>query len=88
MLSATPPFHFVIAKPAAKIMPVELIEHYAEIEVFSFLSQVQLLLHRQPAIRDFAFGFLRHNLGPSVRKGSILNGFIKVDKKSGYFSQF
>lgn len=88
VLPPATPFHFIIAKPISEIAPVELAKHYPEIEVFSLLPKVQLLLHRQPAITDFALGFLRHNLGPLARKRTILKWFIRVDKKSGYFSQF
>ena len=55
------PFHFVIAKPVAEITPVQLAEHHPEIEMRALLPEVQLLLHRQLAITDFALGFLRHN---------------------------
>ena len=66
MSSPPPPFHFVIAKPSAKISLVHLIEEFAEVEMLAFLPKIQLLLHRQPAIRDFAFGFLRHNCNPGL----------------------
>jgi hypothetical protein len=60
MFSPATPFHFVIPQPAAKIASVELIENRPQIEVFSFLAQIQLSLHRQCAIRDFPFCFFRH----------------------------
>src|SRR5205085_4221986 len=64
MFPAASPFHFVIAKSAAKISLVHLIENFAKIEVLTFLTKIELALHRQRAIRDFAFCFLRHNWNP------------------------
>jgi len=60
MFAAPAPFHFIIAKPAAKITRVQLIKNFAEIEVLAFLTKIQLPLHWQRSIRDFAFCFLRH----------------------------
>jgi hypothetical protein len=40
MFSAAAPFQFVIAKPAAKIALVQLIEDLAEIEMLTFLTKV------------------------------------------------
>lgn len=40
ILSATAPFYSVIVKPATKVAFVELLEDYAQIEVFAFLPQV------------------------------------------------
>src|SRR5207249_10048510 len=40
MSPATPPFHFVISKPAAKIALVQLIKNLAEIEVLAFLTKI------------------------------------------------
>ena len=40
MFPTTAPFHFVIAKPAAKISAVHLIEEFAEIEMLAFLAKI------------------------------------------------
>ncbi len=40
MFPATSPFHFVIAKPAAKIALVQMIKDGTEIEVLAFLTKV------------------------------------------------
>ena len=40
MFPATSPFHFVIAKPAAKIALVQMIKDRTEIEVLAFLTKV------------------------------------------------
>src|ERR1700730_10140306 len=66
VFSPAAPFHLVVAQPAAKVTSVELIENRAQVEVFSFLAQIKLSLHRQRAIRDFPFCFLRHNWGPRL----------------------
>jgi hypothetical protein len=87
MLSATSPFHFVIAKPAAKIALVQLIKDLTQIEVLTFLAKIEMSLHWQRAIRDFAFCFLRHNWDPGWKE-SILSGFESVDKKRALFSRF
>src|SRR5262249_9647334 len=87
MFSSTAPFHFVVAQPAVKITSIELIENRTQIEMFSFLSEIELPLHRQPAIRDFPFRFLRHNWALSWGTHSILNGFKVADKISARFSR-
>jgi len=40
MFSATAPFHFVIAKPSAKVTLIQLIKHLAQIEMFAFVRKV------------------------------------------------
>jgi hypothetical protein len=51
-----------------KISRVQLIKNFAEIEVFAFLAKIQLLLHRQHPIRDFALRFFRHNWNPGSKE--------------------
>ena len=40
MFPAASPFHLVVAKPAAKIAPVQLIKDFTEIEMLTFLAKV------------------------------------------------
>jgi len=40
MFSATTPFHFVIAKPSAKVTLIQLTKHLPQIEMFAFVRKV------------------------------------------------
>jgi hypothetical protein len=65
MFSPATPGHPVTAKATAEISRVQFVENRAQIEILSFLVQVQLSLHRQLSVRQLAFGFgfslLRHD---------------------------
>ena len=61
MFATATPFDSVISETAAEITLVQLLKNLAEIEVLAFLAKIQLLLHRQPAMSNFALCFLRHN---------------------------
>ncbi len=56
MFSAPAPCHLVTAKRPRKYRAFSLIENLAQIEIVSFVMQIQLPLHRQPEVRQFALG--------------------------------
>ena len=63
MFASAAPHHLITTKTPAKISLIQIIENSAQIEVFPFMLQIQLALHRQLRVRDFAFCFLGHFLG-------------------------
>src|SRR5581483_5247013 len=54
MLSPAPPHHFVITKTPAKISFVQLLKHWAQVEMRPLVKQIQLPLHRQLRVRELS----------------------------------
>ena len=55
------------AASAAKMALVQPIENRAEVEVFSFMLQIELPLHRQFRVGDLSFCFLGHDAFPRFK---------------------
>src|SRR3954451_13967075 len=59
--AAASPFHIVIPHAAAKILRIQFREDIVQVEVPSFLLQVQMSLHWKTRMRQFSLGLFSHN---------------------------
>ena len=85
------PDDFVAAKFAAEISFVQPIEVRPQIEVSSFVLEVELPLHRQLRVADLSFCFLRHVLPFTLldhpdAKTFYRPGITTTSKCAEYFS--
>src|SRR5260370_26858532 len=68
MSSPTSPHDFITAQPAAKMTLIQSVKDFPQIEILSFMAQIQLTLHRQHKMRDFPFCFFGHDSVPELNK--------------------
>ena len=72
MLSPAPPHHVVPANTSTEISPIQLVEHWPQIEVRSFMTKIKVPLHRQLWIRELPFGlFLLLGHGDPFQNGNV-----------------
>jgi hypothetical protein len=69
MSSASAPHYFITTQPAAKISFVQSIKNVTQIEMRTFVLQIQLPLHRKHRMREFSLclRLLGHLLEPPKR---------------------
>src|SRR4051812_8285140 len=60
LFATAAPLHFVTAQPAAKVAMIEFVEDALEIEMSTFMPQVQLPLHGQRQMSRLSLSFFRH----------------------------
>src|ERR1700739_330336 len=82
VLSSAAPHDVIIAQASAEIALVQLIENGTQIEMLSLVRQIQLALHWQLGMGEFAFCFLGHVLEWGSGRTTILVTFDWLNKKS------
>jgi hypothetical protein len=71
MSSPAPPLYLVAPDTPAKMSPVQIIKDLPQIEMRTLVTQIQLLLHRQLRMRQFAFRrflFSSHFRSPKTKR--------------------
>ena len=92
MFTPASPHHLITAQASPKVALVQLVENGAQIEVAPFMPQIELALHRQLGMGEFAFRFLdlvRAFRGVHGKVESILVAFGEVtSERWKYFNVF
>ena len=87
MSSPSTPHYFITVQPAAKISLIQSIKNGTQIEMRTFVLQIQLPLHRKHWVREFSLclRLLGHLLEPPKRtSGDYFNSLRSSDKRSDH----